>query len=407
MQFEMSQSCPLCRRTLPASVVELAPGSRLCGECRSIVQEAFPVAASRLSVPTAIHQNQGSMAVAHQGAPVLDLPPIDTSEFIEDGSSIDSFDQEAEFSSPKFFELNDDLKSDPGEGEEPDAWERTVEPEFDMSEDGSSQAKAAIAKHSVETARANADYPKVGAGAFHSPEQAATSTEPVSADRFDDHADWPQPTKQEAATDPWEDPLPSWEYSKSEWPVLAGPPSRRRNKFGLLRTSLVALVLLAAGGFYFFILKPTLREPRRTVPVDSKEAERAEAAAQPNVSEAKSTEPGPRPEASLPSSVTPAIVDPKPIQLPEDANTHGKFSLQAAAFPTQAGADEFAEKLKRAGLPSYIASADLGRRGRWFRVRVGRFNSVDDAQKFAAEAQNRAKAAGMSLQLIGCQYDQP
>jgi cell division protein FtsN len=50
-------------------------------------------------------------------------------------------------------------------------------------------------------------------------------------------------------------------------------------------------------------------------------------------------------------------------------------------------------------------SADLPRRGKWFRVRVGRFNSADDAQKFAAEAQNRAKAAGLSLQLIGCQFD--
>jgi DedD protein len=172
------------------------------------------------------------------------------------------------------------------------------------------------------------------------------------------------------------------------------------------------MVLLAATGFYFFILQPTLREPRTSVPVASKGAEgkgaeRPAASAQPSASEAKPAEPAPRPVAPSPSSETPATVDPKPIQVPGDANTHGKFSLQAAAFPNQAGAEEFAEKLKRAGMPSYTVSADLGRRGRWFRVRIGRFNSADDAQKFAGEAQVRAKAVGLSLQLIACQYDQP
>jgi cell division protein FtsN len=58
-------------------------------------------------------------------------------------------------------------------------------------------------------------------------------------------------------------------------------------------------------------------------------------------------------------------------------------------------------------VPSYVVSADLARRGRWFRVRVGRFNTAEDAQKFAKEAQLRAKAAGMSLQLIVSQYEQP
>lgn len=407
MQFEMSQSsCPLCKRTLPASVAGLAPGSRLCDQCRSIVQEAFPGPASRVSVSTAAPQNHGPMALVQQGAPVLDLPPIDSSQFIEDTSSVDSFEQQAEFSSPTLFELNDDLKSDLREGEQPEAREHTVEAELaDMSEDGSTHARAGVSNHSVETEPLYTDSPQAGEGEFHSPERAATFTEPVSEALFVDHTGWPQPTEQAAVTDPWEDPLPAWDYSQNEWPVLVGPP--RRNKFGVLRASLVALVLLAAGGFYFFILQPAAREQRTGVPVDSKGAERAAPAAQPSVAEAKSAEPGPRPVASSPSSETPAIVGSKPIQVPEGGNAHGKFSLQAAAFPTKAGADEFAEKLRQAGVPSYIVSADLGRRGTWFRVRVGRFNSADDAQKFAAEAQLRAKAAGMSLQLIGCQYDQP
>ena len=410
MQIEMSQSsCPLCRRSLPASVVGFAPGSRLCDQCRSIVQEAFPGAASRLSVSTSAPQTRGRMSLVDQGAAALDLPPIDSSEFIEHGSS-DSFEQEAEFSSPALFELDDDLNSDLRGDEEPYARELTEEAELDMFEDGSSQARAGISNQNGETAPAYTDNPQAARGEIYSPEPTATITKPVLEALFDNHIDRTQSTEQAAVTDPWEDPLPAWDRSQNEWPVLMGPP--RRKQFGVLRVSLVVVVLLAAAGFYFLILQPTLRERRTSVPVASKGAEgkgaeRPAASAQPSASEAKPAEPGPRPVAPSPSSETPATVDPKPIQVPEDANTHGKFSLQAAAFPNQAGAEEFAEKLKRAGMPSYTVSADLGRRGRWFRVRIGRFNSADDAQKFAAEAQVRAKAVGLSLQLIACQYDQP
>src|SRR6185369_12171905 len=92
---------------------------------------------------------------------------------------------------------------------------------------------------------------------------------------------------------------------------------------------------------------------------------------------------------------------------PPDENGNGKYSLQAASFPNIAAANEFAQKLKGARIPSYVISTDLKRRGTWFRVRVGRFNTPEDAQRFAAEAQLRAKAVGMSLQLITCQFDQP
>src|SRR6185503_16702002 len=99
MQFETSQSsCPLCKRILPASGADCVPGSRLCDQCRNIVQEVFPGPPSRPSISMAAHGN-GPMALVQQGAPVPDLTPIDLS-FIEDDSSFDSFEEEAEFSSP-------------------------------------------------------------------------------------------------------------------------------------------------------------------------------------------------------------------------------------------------------------------------------------------------------------------
>ncbi|MFY9574882.1 MAG: SPOR domain-containing protein, partial [Blastocatellia bacterium] len=114
------------------------------------------------------------------------------------------------------------------------------------------------------------------------------------------------------------------------------------------------------------------------------------------------------------SSSVSAAGDSKPSGTPasdaaasNDQNVQGRFSLQAAAFPTEAAADEFAEKLKQAGVPSYVVNADLARRGRWFRVRIGRFNTAEDAQRYSSEAQLRARASGTSLQLIVCQYEQP
>jgi cell division septation protein DedD len=91
----------------------------------------------------------------------------------------------------------------------------------------------------------------------------------------------------------------------------------------------------------------------------------------------------------------------------EPVNVDGKFALQAAAFSTQSEAEALAHNLKEAGVPSYVVSANLARRGKWFRVRVGRFNTAEDAQKFAGQAQLRARSAGMSLQLMVVPYEQP
>lgn len=364
--------------------------------------------------------------MVQQSAPVPDLAPIDSLEFIEHGSSVDSFEQEVEFSSSTLFELDDDFTSDLRQGEESDARTHTAEAELAlMSEDQSSQPRAAVAEPGVEAEAAYTDQPPAAQSEVHPPEQTATMAEPVSKDLTDRYTDLRKPDQQAALTDPWQEPLPSWDYSQSEWPVLMGPP--RRNQIGLLRASLVVLVLLAAGGFYLFILQPALKDHSAGTPVDPKPAARLADAGHPagseskvSVPEAKAGVPDARasvPEAKVSESAQPitpstspettAAVETRPNRVPEDANTDGKFSLQAASFPNEAAADEFAAKLKHAGVPSYTVGADLGRRGRWFRVRVGRFNSVDDAQKFASEAQRRAKAAGLSVQLIGCQYDRP
>ncbi|HLF83544.1 MAG TPA: SPOR domain-containing protein [Blastocatellia bacterium] len=220
----------------------------------------------------------------------------------------------------------------------------------------------------------------------------------------------PMSIGEEAVTDRLEAPLPAWDYSHSEWPVLVGPSPPR--SFKELRSAIAAVVLLAcATGFYFLIYRPFT--PTRRTATDSGTTARV-AAVEPRAAAAGSADSDALAQAAPTPSDTAAGAASPPAETvfreavaSNDDSAQGRFSLQAAAFPTLGGADEFAEKLKRAGVPSYVLPADLARRGRWFRVRVGRFNSAEDAQRFAGEAQQRARAGGLTVQLIVCQYDQP
>lgn len=190
--------------------------------------------------------------------------------------------------------------------------------------------------------------------------------------------------------------LPEWDYSQGEWPVLLSPAGH--NPLARFKTALfVVAVLAVSAAFYFFVL-PTFQEqhPKPTA------QERASVIPKPAVSDADSQ--NARTSQTPPSSSqTPT----EPYKVGEAVNAHGKFALQAAAFLSQTEADVLADKLKAAGVPSYVVRADLARRGRWFRVRVGRFNTGEEAQRFAAEAQPRAKAAEVSLQLVVVPYEQP
>jgi len=183
---------------------------------------------------------------------------------------------------------------------------------------------------------------------------------------------------------------PGWDYSGGEWPVLLS--RREGNPLAQYKTAFAIIAILAiAAAFYFFLL-PAL-QGQRPKPAAQ---ERAPVIAQPAVPEAdgQSANAGKTPPDSQSTPTEPVNVD-------------GKFALQAAAFSTQSEAEALADNLKEAGVSSYVVSASLARRGKWFRVRVGRFNTTEDAQKFAGQAQLRARSAGMSLQLMVVPYEQP
>jgi DedD protein len=82
-----------------------------------------------------------------------------------------------------------------------------------------------------------------------------------------------------------------------------------------------------------------------------------------------------------------------PAAEPAPADTAGLWSVQVAAFKTQAQADGLQKQLKRTGLDAYVASA-VGSDGQTnYRVRVGTFKSKVEAQRLAERVRGERSLA--------------
>jgi hypothetical protein len=209
-----------------------------------------------------------------------------------------------------------------------------------------------------------------------------------------------------------------WDDSMDNYPVLMVQEEKRSLLKPMMAIAAMALIALAAAG-YWFVYKPFFSD---TTPNATQRAganvEDSKPAAQPTIPEKIPENRSPAPQQETPANAstaptTPATPEDKPAT-PEDVkpnlegqNGQGKYSLQAASFPSQQAANEFSEKLIRSGVPAYIASANIAGKGQWFRVRVGRFANAAEAEKYAAQAKQRAKATGLNLALVVCDYTNP
>jgi cell division protein FtsN len=225
---------------------------------------------------------------------------------------------------------------------------------------------------------------------------------------------YPQPSAYQAAPVA-EDSPHSWDAASTHYPVLMVQEEKSGRSKPLLALAAVALIaLLAVGSFFaykqFFSpasTKPTQRADAKVEgntpppPAKSEKAAQASAPVQepPAAAAANPASAQTTPADKVASDVKPATDAPPAGQ--------GKVSLQAASFPNQQAAKEFSEKLIRAGITSYVASANIAGKGTWYRVRVGRFASAEEAERFAEQAKQRAKAAGIAIQLVRCDYDNP
>jgi cell division protein FtsN len=104
----------------------------------------------------------------------------------------------------------------------------------------------------------------------------------------------------------------------------------------------------------------------------------------------------PRPLPSLggataaPKSAAPAPAPaaPKAERDPRSA-AGGAYTLQVKAVKDKAEADEFVARVRAAGLEPSVIIADVPGKGRVYRVRVGRFESMESAKRFQREFKDR------------------
>jgi cell division septation protein DedD len=410
-------SCPLCRRRWAESSSGPAPGTRLCHQCQSMVLSAFrgsisnrdsivagqnQAIAEASSNPTADEYSLiGATEFGEDIPPVLssptdnpDIPQFDQFETHEDSSFRFFEDEDREYEDREYqaHSPGDHLSSDPNNGHLESSPHSLAS--LSVSDE---RAEEAAAKPLLEHSKLVQD----------NMESCVGIKPPADPNTKPEHHEDPEAKRLSVAenevADPWVEPLPAWDHSQNEWPVLVGPSKRRVQKPRAAVAALVILVVLALS--YFLIYRPANAERRTTengIVASSAETHMATSVAAEEPKQAALP-----PSDNNSRSTSTASVSAPAQSVYENKNAEGKFSLQAAAFPNESGANEYAEKLKQAGVPSYVVPADVAHRGRWFRVRVGRFNSAEDAQRFAREAQLRAKTGGLALQLIVCQYGQP
>lgn len=69
-------------------------------------------------------------------------------------------------------------------------------------------------------------------------------------------------------------------------------------------------------------------------------------------------------------------------QKPQETSANGDWTLQLSASQNRDEAEKFAARLRDRGYAPYIVKAEVGEKGTWFRVRMGRFASKDAAQRY-------------------------
>ena len=192
-----------------------------------------------------------------------------------------------------------------------------------------------------------------------------------------------------------------------QWTLVVG--EEKREIWPIIRASLVVILILAFGaaGYLYFVRWKSRPANANT----QKTPEQLKAlAAKSNENAKPQTETTQPPSSTVATNQPPATVE-KPVveQGPKDEPAPGVklVTLQAASFPNEAAATAYTEKLIKAGVPAYVIGVDLPHKGRWYRVRAGKFERTEEARSSIAQWQKRAGSAGLSIQWIVLDYEKP
>jgi hypothetical protein len=201
-----------------------------------------------------------------------------------------------------------------------------------------------------------------------------------------------------------DDVPPSWDNNVDEYhPRLV--PEERSKSGSSQHIAIVALLVIIglAGGFLLFkaFFKPKTEtaknEPQTPVQTQAPQSSVSALATvekpstPPSTSASQKNEPKPEP-----APVNNAATAEKPAaKLPDAATIEGQgdLSLQAMLLSTPTAANDFVEKLKKAGIPAYVSPS-----GSKFKILIGKFTTDAEARHYIATAKERAKTVGVNLQ---------
>lgn len=251
--------------------------------------------------------------------------------------------------------------------------------------------------HAIEEGASHAEPPAPGLRYVEQADQSIIAhAEPVTE---------AQAATEESAVDPWDDPLPAWEYSRNEWPIVV--EAQQESKFAKLKVPIAIGVLAVLGLLIYFAFWPTAEKPQEQISVATPDLSQQPRPEAETVATGDAQTPTTTPASNV-ATTAPIQTIPAQNAASDEGNGQWRYSLQAMASQNEEEAKQFAERLVRSGVAAYVVSADLGQRGKWHRVRVGRFTTAEEATRFINEARERAKAAGVALKNLNlCAYEKP
>ncbi len=96
--------------------------------------------------------------------------------------------------------------------------------------------------------------------------------------------------------------------------------------------------------------------------------------------------------AGKPAVAKAPVSDPAATEArPAATDGKGRFTLQLSAFQVKAEAEAFAAEVGAAGYKAYLTEAVVDGKGTFFRVRLGRYGSYDEAVAAKGEFEQRLK----------------
>jgi len=84
----------------------------------------------------------------------------------------------------------------------------------------------------------------------------------------------------------------------------------------------------------------------------------------------------------------------EPAAAPEPSGS-GSLTVQIASLPSRGDADKLVDKLAAKGFDAYVVAADIPGKGQYFRVKVGAFETRDEANQALAELKEKTSMAGI------------